>query len=120
MNDNNQPLTPPAFYVLLALSQRERHGYDIMKTVAGDSAGKLRMGPGTLYGLIKRLLAEGLIEESDVRPDPSFDNERRRYYRLTSGGRARLGTELRRFEQAVKRAHQLGVNFRCRGGLWTA
>jgi DNA-binding PadR family transcriptional regulator len=108
---NIEPLTPPAFYVLLALSQRERHGYDIMKTVAGDSIGKVRLGPGTLYGLIKRLLSEGLIIESHARPDPSFDNERRRYYRLTDDGRRRLGTELLRMEQAIKRAHQLGVKF---------
>jgi DNA-binding PadR family transcriptional regulator len=118
--NNIEPLTAPAFYMLLALSQRERHGYDIMKTVAGDSAGKVRMGPGTLYGLVKRMLAEGLIAESEERPDPAFDNERRRYYRLTDEGRRRLGVELQRYEQAVKRAHQIGVNFGSLVASWAA
>lgn len=112
MNKPAQPLTPPAFYVLLSLHQRDRHGYEIMKTVEADSDHRIKLGPGTLYGLIKRLLAEGLIEESTARPEPAADDERRRYYRLSPAGRARLGLELRRFDQAVSRAQRLGINFK--------
>jgi len=67
---------------LLALADGERHGYGIMKEVETYTGGKLRLGPGTLYRSIKGLLAEGLIAESDERPDPALDDERRRYYRL--------------------------------------
>jgi DNA-binding PadR family transcriptional regulator len=109
---DTQPLTQPAFYVLLSLHQRERHGYEIMKQVERDSGDQVKIGPGTLYGVVKRLLAEGLIEESADRPDPERDDERRRYYRLTLSGRARLGMELQRFDQAVRRAHELGLNFK--------
>lgn len=119
MSNSIQPLTPPAFYVLLALHQRERHGYEIMKSVEQESGGKIAMGPGTLYGVVKRLLGEGLIEESGERPDPDRDDERRRYYRLTPAGRQRLGTELQRFEQAVRRAREMGVTFDG-AQLWTA
>ena len=117
-NNSIQPLTQPAFYVLLALLQRERHGYEIMKSVEQESAGQTRLGPGTLYGVIKRLLAEGLIEESGERPDPERDDERRRYYRLTAAGERRLGLELGRFEQAVRRARELGINFEGMAQLW--
>ena len=81
------PLTPAVFHILLALADGERHGYGIMQEVAARTDGKLRMGPGTLYGSIKRMLADGLIEESAARPDPMLDDERRRYYRLTGFGR---------------------------------
>jgi DNA-binding PadR family transcriptional regulator len=115
---NEQPLTPSAFYVLLALHQGERHGYEIMKQVESASSSKIKMGPGTMYGLIKRLLAEELIEESDDRPDPSKDDERRRYYRLTAAGKRRLGAELQRYEQAVTQAQELGINFRTLTTKW--
>ena len=119
MSNSIQPLTPPAFYVLLALHERERHGYEIMKSVEQESGGGTRLGPGTLYGVIKGLLGEGLIEESGERPDPERDDERRRYYRLTPAGRQRLGLELGRYEQAVRRARELGISFQ---GMtaWTA
>ena len=81
------PLTPAVFHVLLALADSERHGYGIMQEVAARTNGMMRMGPGTLYGSIKRMLAAGLIEESGERPDPALDDERRRYYRLTDFGR---------------------------------
>jgi DNA-binding PadR family transcriptional regulator len=80
------PLTPAVFHILLALADGEKHGYGIMQEVAAITAGGMRMGPGTLYGTIKRMLDGGLIEESDERPDPALDDERRRYYRLTSFG----------------------------------
>ena len=81
------PLTPAMFHILLALVDAERHGYGIIKEVESRTEGGVRMGPGTLYGLIKRMLSEKMIEESDERPDPEMDDERRRYYRLTDFGR---------------------------------
>jgi hypothetical protein len=69
------PLTPAMFHILLALSDRERHGYDIMREVDERTEGKMRLGPGTLYGSIKRMLQSGLIEELDQRPDPELDDE---------------------------------------------
>ena len=80
------PLTPAVFHILLALSDGEKHGYAIMQEVDTVSHGQVRMGPGTLYGSIKRMLAAGLIEETDERPDPDLDDQRRRYYRLTGLG----------------------------------
>lgn len=83
---NLLPLTPTVFHILLALADGEKHGYGIMQEVARITDRKIQMGPGTLYGTIKRLLEGGLIEESDERPDPELDDERRRYYRLTGFG----------------------------------
>src|SRR5689334_11995607 len=90
-----EPLTPAVFYILLALSFKERHGYEIMKNVAESSKGKINLGPGTLYGTIKRLLEEGLIKETK-------GDERRRYYKITDLGRRLLNIELERFEEALK------------------
>jgi DNA-binding PadR family transcriptional regulator len=89
------PLTPAIHHILLALVDEERHGYGIMLEVARLTGGQTKMGPGTLYGTIKRLLRAGLIEEADERPDPELDDERRRYYRIT-----KLGTEVLRAETA--------------------
>lgn len=80
------PLTPAMFHVLLALADKERHGYEIMQEVHERTEGSVRLGPGTLYGSIKRMLSDGLVEESAERPDPELDDERRRYYRLTDFG----------------------------------
>jgi len=99
-----QTLTPSVFYILFALSNKERHGYQIMKQVEFDSDGKIKMGPGTLYGSIKRMIAGGLIEEAYERPDPEFDDERRRYYRLTEFGRKQLLMELERYKNTVRLA----------------
>jgi DNA-binding PadR family transcriptional regulator len=96
------PLTPAVFHILLALADRERHGYAIMQEVAENSGGRIQMGPGTLYGSIKRMLASGLIEESDERPDPELDDERRRYYRLSDYGRRVLSMEVDRLNQLVQ------------------
>lgn len=98
------PLTPAVFHILLALGDGERHGYAIMQETAHNSDGQLRMGPGTLYGTIKRLLADRLIEESDARPDPGMDDERRRYYRLTDLGTRVVAAEARRMEGLVRAA----------------
>ncbi len=100
------PLTPAVFYILLALASRERHGYEIMKQVKHDSQSQVKMGTGTLYGSLKRMLADGLIEEAGERPDPTLDDERRRYYRLTARGRQALNAELRRYAEVVSLAEQ--------------
>lgn len=92
------------FHILLALADKERHGYDIMREVDERSEGKVRLGPGTLYGSIKRMLSDGLIEEMDQRPDPELDDERRRYYRLTDLGRRVAVAEAERLERLVKSA----------------
>jgi len=92
------PLTAPVFYILLSLSIRVRHGYDILKHVEESSEGRIRLGPGTLYTALKRLLDAGLIAE--LEPDPEED-PRRRSYRLTARGRAELSGELKRMEQAI-------------------
>jgi len=99
------PLTPAVFHILLALADGERHGYGIMQEVASRTDGKLRMGPGTLYGSIKRMLADGLIMESGERPDPSLDDERRRYYRLTDFGQRVAQAEAQRLMQLLRVAH---------------
>ena len=95
------PLTPAVFHILLALADGERHGYSIMQEVEARTGNKVRLGPGTLYGSIKRMLADQLIEESDERPDPALDDERRRYYRLTRFGRYVAVAEARRLENLV-------------------
>jgi DNA-binding PadR family transcriptional regulator len=77
-----------------------------MKQAEYDSGGKIEMGPGTLYGSIKRMLADGLIKESYERPDPEFDDERRKYYRLTEFGRKQLSMELKRYGNAIKLARE--------------
>ena len=81
------PLSPAVFHILLALSAGERHGYGIMREVAAISHGQVRIGPGTLYRSLRQMLDAGMVEESDERPDPALDDERRRYYRLTGFGR---------------------------------
>ncbi len=98
------PLTPAGFHILLALADGEKHGYAIMQEVAKRSQGKVRLGPGTLYGSIKRMLSEGLIEESDERPDPELDDERRRYYRLTEFGQRVAEAEAERLAGLVDAA----------------
>ncbi len=100
------PLTPAVFHVLLALVEGERHGYAIMREVAENTQSQVNMGPGTLYGTIKRLLEARLIEESDQRPDPELDDERRRYYRLTGFGREVVKAEAIRYEQMAKLARR--------------
>ena len=81
------PLTPAMLHVLIALADRERHGYAILKEIKRRSDGRVDMSAGTLYGIIRRLHGDGMIEESDERPDPDLDDERRRYYRMTDFGR---------------------------------
>jgi len=100
--DPRGPLTPAVFHILLSLSDGERHGYGIMQEVAALTDGQLRLRPGTLYRSIKGMLAEGLIAESDERPDPALDDERRRYYRLTDRGRSLAEAEAARLAALVR------------------
>ena len=102
----NVPLTPAVFHILLALSSGERHGYGIMKQVETDSQGKVSMGPGTLYGSLKRMLDAGLVRESDKRVDPEMDDERRIYYQITGVGVKALEAELERYQRIVTIAQQ--------------
>ena len=98
------PLTPPVFHILLALADGERHGYGIMREVEQRSKGAVRLGPGTLYGSIKRMLAADMIAESAERPDPAWDDERRRYYRLTAFGYRVATSEADRLAGLVEQA----------------
>lgn len=103
------PLTPAVFHILLALADGEKHGYGIMQEVEAISGSQVKMGPGTLYGSIKRMLASGLIEESDERPDPALDDERRRYYRLTQFGQRVVTAEAQRLALLVSVAQSKRV-----------
>src|SRR5215470_20405914 len=99
--DELLPLTPAVFHILVALSEGERHGYALMRQVAEDTDGTLQLGPGTLYGCLQRMLAAGLIAESDRRADPQLDDERRRYYRITDFGTRVVTAEAKRLTAAV-------------------
>src|ERR1022692_1202390 len=99
------PLKPHWFHVLLSLDHQEQHGYGIMQEVLERTGGKVRLWPATLYGALKRLMDEDLIEESDARPAPEQDHARRRYYRLTRLGRRVLAAESERLEDLVRVIH---------------
>jgi DNA-binding PadR family transcriptional regulator len=99
------PLKSHWFHVLLSLADGEQHGYGIMQEVLERTSGKVRLWPATLYGTLKRLMDEDLIEESGERPAPEFDDARRRYYRLTRFGRRVLAAESERLEDLVRVIH---------------
>jgi DNA-binding PadR family transcriptional regulator len=96
------PLTPAVLHILLALADRERHGYGIMQEVSARTDGKVILGPGTLYGTINRMLHAGLIQESPERTDPELNEERRRYYRITGKGRRAVMAELERLQGLIR------------------
>ena len=98
------PLKTQWFHIMLSLAREEQHGYGIMQDVAWQTNDKLQLGPGTLYGCLKRMLAAGLVEESAERPDPKIDDERRRYYRMTPLGRRVVRAEAERLAGAVTAA----------------
>ena len=102
-------LSRDTFHILVALADRDRHGYSIMREIAGRTAGEIRLSPSTLYSAVKRLLEEGLIEELEERPDPAHDDERRRYYRLTKAGRKAAMEEARRLEKLLADARSMGL-----------
>ena len=108
----NAPLTPAVLYILLALSTEERHGYGIMKQVQSEAQGKVKMGPGTLYGSLNRMMESGLVRESEKKVDPDLDDERRVYYKITALGQTTLAGELERYREvvAIARKKQLASN----------
>ena len=105
------PLPASVMHIVVALADGEKHGYAIMRDVADVSGGAVRMGSGTLYGSIKRMLDQGLIEETEERPDPALDDQRRRYYRLTEVGHRVGAAEQQRLASLVDagRLRQLGL-----------
>ena len=100
------PLPAAPFHILVALTAGESHGYALMTDVQELSDGSVRMGPGTLYGTLKRLVEQGLVEESDRRPDPELDDERRRYYRLTALGTRVCAAEAERLASLARVARR--------------
>lgn len=98
------PLPVATLHILLSLRDGEKHGYAIMREVEDMSDGAVKMGPGTLYGSIKRMLADGFLEETAERPDPELDDQRRRYYRLTGLGERVCEAEVGRLSALVKKA----------------
>jgi DNA-binding PadR family transcriptional regulator len=103
------PLTPAVFNILLSLAEGEKHGYAIMLEVENNTQGAVKMGPGTLYGSIKRMLDAGLVRETSERPDPDLDDQRRRYYELTHLGEQVLRLEAERLANQVRLAFLKGV-----------
>jgi DNA-binding PadR family transcriptional regulator len=103
-NDRLLPLSLPVFHMLLAISDGERHGYALKREILKRTEGKLNLGSGALYGSINKMLEEGLIVESDERPDPHLDDERRRYYRITPLGRRVAQSEAIRMRHLVRLA----------------
>jgi DNA-binding PadR family transcriptional regulator len=100
------PLHQNWFHILLSLVGREQHGYGIMQEVLERTTGTVRLWPATLYGSLKRLIGDGLIEESGERPAPELDDARRRYYKLTRLGRSVLELECERLEEMVRMARE--------------
>ena len=100
----------PVVHILVALADADRHGYAIMQEIAARTGGAVRLGPGTLYGSIKRMLHDGLIEELDERRDPAHDDVRRRYYRITPQGRKVAREEIGRLATLVRHARAAGLS----------
>ena len=96
------------FHILMAVAEDDRHGYAIIQEVATRTDGMLKLSPGTLYRSIQRMLEQGLIQETAERPAPELDDERRRYYRITSFGRTVARAEARRLAQLVRLARDSG------------
>jgi len=103
------PISPAAFSILLALKESEKHGYAILRAASAQTDGAVKLLPGTLYNLLKRMLEDGWIEELDERPDPELDDERRRYYRLTAIGERVAAREAERLAGLVRTARQRGL-----------
>jgi DNA-binding PadR family transcriptional regulator len=102
------PLPEATFYILMAVAEEDRHGYAIIQEAAARTDGLLKLNLGTLYRSIQRMQEQGLIHETAERPAPELDDERRRYYRITSFGKAVAQAEVRRLAQLMKLARQSG------------
>jgi DNA-binding PadR family transcriptional regulator len=98
------PLTPTVLHILLSLADGDKHGYAIIKEVRRRTEGDVELGASSLYAVMKRIVADRLVAETDERPDPALDDERRRYYRLTPLGKATMLAELRRLESILTQA----------------
>ena len=109
MTQSQSPLSAPAFAILLVLRDGEKHGYAILREVNETTSGAVRLLPGTLYNLIRRMLEDGWIEETGERPDPQIDDERRRYYRLTALGEQAAAQEAERLARMVSLARRHGL-----------
>jgi DNA-binding PadR family transcriptional regulator len=107
--DSLLPLPAAVFHILIALADRDRHGYSIMQDVSARTEGKVNLSAGTLYSSIRRMLEQGLIEELAESPDPSSTDERRRYYRLTRFGRHVAAAEVARLNALVEQARATGL-----------
>ena len=107
--DSLLPLPAAVFHILIALADRDRHGYSIMQDVAARTAGKVQLSAGTLYSGIRRMLEQGLIQELAESPDPSSTDERRRYYRLTRFGKRVAAAEVERLSALVQQARATGL-----------
>jgi DNA-binding PadR family transcriptional regulator len=107
--DSLLPLPTAVFHILIALADRDRHGYSIMQDVASRTGGKVQLSAGTLYSSIRRMLDQGLIEELAESPDPASTDERRRYYRLTRFGRRVAAAEVERLSAMVQQARATGL-----------
>jgi DNA-binding PadR family transcriptional regulator len=103
------PLSPAVFHILVSLADGDRHGYAIIQDVTARTGGEVRLGPGTLYRSIQRMIEQDLIIETDTRPAPEADDERRRYYRITALGRAAARAEAERLAGLVKLARASGL-----------
>jgi DNA-binding PadR family transcriptional regulator len=108
-SDSLLPLPTAVFHILVALADRDRHGYSIMQDVAARTDGKVRLSAGTLYSSIRRMLEQGLVEELRESPDPDCQDERRRYYRLTVQGRQAALAEARRLTDMLSQARETGL-----------
>jgi DNA-binding PadR family transcriptional regulator len=106
--DSFLPLPPATFHILLAVAEEDRHGYAIIQDVAERTGGELKMSAGTLYRSLQRMLEQGLLVETRERPAPEFDDERRRYYRITPFGQQVARAEARRLAQLVRMARTRG------------
>jgi DNA-binding PadR family transcriptional regulator len=102
------PLPPATFHILMAVADEDRHGYAIIQEVSSRTNGEVRLSAGTLYRSIQRMLEQGLLLETDERPDPEEDDERRRYYRITEFGTAVARAEARRLSELVRLARASG------------
>ena len=107
--DSLLPLPPAVFHILIAIADRDRHGYSIMQDVSARTGGKVRLSAGTLYSSIRRMLEQGLVEELADSPDPSSSDERRRYYRLTRFGKRVATAEVERLKALMREARATGL-----------
>jgi len=108
-DQTDSPLPGAVFHILIALADRDRHGYSIMQDVAARTGGKVKLSPGTLYSAIRRMLEQGMVEELSESPDPSSTDERRRYYRITRLGKRAATAEVARLSALVKQARAAGL-----------